>query len=146
MSRSGYSDDCENVGLWQAAVDRAIAGKRGQKFLREMVTALDAMPVKELITGELVRDDAHVCAIGAVAVARKLDVSDLDGTDGAKVGDRFGIARAMACEIVYQNDEWQPLPVRAPDGGWSWPVETPAERWSRMRAWVARTLGESQDR
>ena len=133
MSRSGYSDDCETVGLWQAAVGRAIAGKRGQKFLREMAAALDAMPVKELITDDLVLDESHVCAIGAVAVARKLDVSDLEGADGGDVGERFGIARAMACEIVYQNDE-------ANEG-----EETPAERWTRMQAWVAEQLsGEAR--
>jgi len=132
MSRSGYSDDCETVGLWQAAVSRAIAGKRGQKFLREMAAALDAMPVKELITDELVLDESRVCAIGAVAVARKLDVSDLEGADGGEVGERFGIARAMACEIVYQNDEARP---------WvNGRKETPAERWTRMRAWVSDQL------
>ena len=36
MSRSGYSDDCETMGLWRGAVERAIYGKRGQTFLREM--------------------------------------------------------------------------------------------------------------
>jgi hypothetical protein len=25
MSRSGYSDDCENLGLWRAAVERAVS-------------------------------------------------------------------------------------------------------------------------
>ena len=77
MSRSGYSEECEQGALnfYRANVDRTIAGKRGQTFLREMAAALDAMPVKELIAGEVVRDEAHVCAIGAVAVARKADVS-----------------------------------------------------------------------
>lgn len=30
MSRSGYSDDCEYLDLYQANVDRALTGKRGQ--------------------------------------------------------------------------------------------------------------------
>lgn len=123
MSRSGYSYDCENLGLWRGAVDRAITGKRGQAFLREMAAALDAMPVKELITDEVVSDDTRVCAIGAVAQARRLDVSRLDTHDGDQVAARFGIARALACEIAYENDECGE-------------DETPSERWTRMRAWV----------
>jgi hypothetical protein len=125
MNRSGYSDDCENLGLWRGAVQNAIRGKRGQSFLREMADALDAMPVRELIAGEVVRDVGHVCAIGAVAVARKIDVAELDIHDGDAVGNAFGIARALALEIAYENDE------HAADR-----LETPEERWRRMRAWV----------
>ena len=126
MSRSGYNDDYDDIGslnLYRANVDRALSGKRGQAFLREMVAALDAMPVKELVADELVRDATHVCAIGAVAVARKVDVSGLDVTDQDAVAKAFGIARAMAAEIAYENDE-------------SGRAETPAQRWERMRAWA----------
>jgi hypothetical protein len=137
MSRSGYSEDCENLGLWRGAVERAIAGRRGQAFLREMAAALDAMPVKELIVGEVVSDDAKVCAIGSVAVARRVDVTDLDVYDADSVAECFGIAPALAREIAYENDEcgetWR-------DG--TLHKETPAERWARMRSWVAKQLGE----
>lgn len=131
MSRSGYVDDCENLWLWRGAVARAIAGMRGQAFLREMAAALDAMPVKELIVDDIVRDDGSVCAIGAVAVARRMDVSSLDNSDGESVGQAFGIARALACEIAYENDER--------GGSWrdgKYHTESPSERWTRMRAWV----------
>lgn len=129
MSRSGYVDDWSpSMNLYRASVDRALAGKRGQAFLRELAAALDAMPVKELIANELVRDSEHVCAIGAVAVRRGVDVRNVDETDGEAVGAAFGIAASMAREIVYMNDEW----------GCS--VETPAERWQRMRKWVEKNL------
>jgi hypothetical protein len=134
MSRSGYSDDCGTVNLWRGAVDRAIAGKRGQAFLREMALALDNLPVKELIADEVVRDDAHVCAIGSVALARRLDISGIDIYDGDDVAARFGIARALACEIAYENDEC---------GSYQ---ETSSERWSRMRAWVDKHLMPVNDR
>jgi len=128
MGRSGYAeaDDCENVGLWRAAVARAINGKRGQAFLREMADALDAMPVKELVADEVVRDDGHVCAIGAVAVARKLSVVGLDVYDQDEVARTFGIARALAAEIAFEND----------DDFSRHRSETPAQRWQRMREWV----------
>lgn len=127
MSRSGYVDDDYDgylVALWRGAVGSALRGKRGQAFLRELGAALDAMPVKELITGEIVRDSDHVCAIGAVAVARGLDVRNIDDHDGDAVGSAFGIASAMAREIAYENDERGPR------------AETPAQRWQRMREWV----------
>lgn len=130
MSRSGYSEDGDNPGLWRGAVERAITGRRGQAFLREMAAALDAMPVKELITEAVVKDSEHVCAIGAVALARKIDISGLDIDDGDAVGRVFGIARALACEIAFENDEQ-----------WA-PHETPASRWLRMRQWVREHLTE----
>ena len=88
MSRSGYTDYCEHLGLWRGAVERAIRGKRGQAFLREMASALDAMPVKELVAEEIVRDPEHVCAIGAVALARGMDVSMIDPEDNDTVAGR----------------------------------------------------------
>lgn len=128
MSRSGYVDDYDDAGcgnLWRANVDRAIGGKRGQKFLREMADALDAMPMKELVKDNIVQDSEHVCAIGSVAIARQLDVSQLDVEDAGAVAKTFGIARALACEIAYENDEV---------GVYN---ETPADRWARMRKWVS---------
>ena len=128
MSRSGYVDDCDSdetgrQNLWWANVKRSMQSKRGQAFFREMASALDAMPVKELIADEIVQDGS-VCAIGAVAVARKLDVSDLDPEDAEAVAKAFRISEPMAREIVYANDdEWGPS-------------ETPAKRWVRMRKWV----------
>lgn len=128
MSRSGYSDDHDDQGrlnIYRANVDRALGGKRGQAFLREMAAALDALPVKELIANEIVHDSEHVCGLGAVALARGLDVSDIDVDDRSFVAATFGIAEAMAAEIAYENDEC------------GRGAETPAERWARMRAWVA---------
>ena len=36
MSRSGYTDECEYLDLYRGKVERAIKGKRGQKFLQEL--------------------------------------------------------------------------------------------------------------
>ena len=51
MSRSGYTDECDGWEFvrWRGAVNSAIRGKRGQAFLNEMVTALDAMQEKRLL-------------------------------------------------------------------------------------------------
>ncbi len=128
MSRSNYSDDGENVGLWRANVERTIRGKRGQAFLREMAAALDIMPVKELIADEFIDELGCACAMGAVAQARKLVISEgFDPGEPWEVASLLGISSMLAQEIAYQNDEY----IRDIRG-----AETPAQRWSRMRAWV----------
>lgn len=128
MSRSGYSDDCENMELYRAAVERAIKGKRGQAFLRELADALDALQEKVLISGELITSDGLCCTMGAICKARSLDVSKIDYEDPDTVGSQLGIARSMAAEIAFMNDEWES------------PSEEPAGRWQRMRRWVAENL------
>ncbi len=136
MSRSGYSDDYDeqfpNAGaLYQASVMNAIYGRRGQKFLSELIAALDALPEKKLITDDLIHDGA-VCAIGAVGLARGVDMSALDPTNAVAVGDAFDIAPRMAREIVFENDEAGTY--------WSSKEETPEARWQRMRDWAVQHL------
>ena len=134
MSRSGYSTDLDEaaLNLYRGNVERAIKGKRGQAFLQELARALDEMPEKKLIVGDLVSEDGSVCAIGAVCKARSLDVSKVDKYDPQEVGDLVGIARPLAAEIEYLNDErlvYNPRQV-------GWIQETPEMRWQRMREWV----------
>ena len=130
MSRSGYSDDVDGWQLirWRGAVTSAIRGKRGQSFFRELLAALDALPEKRLIDIDLERD-GEVCAIGAVGRARGLDMTEIDPEDHEAVADAFGLPHALACEIMYVND----------DDGWH-RHDTPEERYARVREWVAGQL------
>lgn len=130
MSRSGYSDELDPCELnpWRGAVLSAIRGKRGQNMLRELFSALNTMPVKELIAEDLVTPSGAVCALGALGVKRKLDMTAIEPTDPEEVGAAFGIPRALAAEIEYENDECGPHD------------ETPAQRWVRMRKWVRARL------
>jgi hypothetical protein len=127
MSRSGYVDDPEdNWSLirWRGAVKAALRGRRGQAFLRELIAALDAMEVKELHAHELRTEDGNVCALGAVAQARGLDVSPLDPLDTESVAAAFGLSDALTREVVYMNDE-------------AWFGERgPAARWRKVREWA----------
>jgi len=154
MSRSGYVDDCDDplaLGRWRAQVKSAIRGKRGQTFLRELAAAMDAMPIKELIAEELIDDEGHCCTIGVVCKARGLDVSKIDYECPENVGEAVGIARQLAAEIAYENDEigdrFEKVPEQKPADnryhpGFRWETvkETPGERWQRMRKWVASHL------
>lgn len=140
MSRSGYSDDMEDQWrhiMYRGAVASAFKGKRGQSFLKEMLAALDALPVKRLVADELATPDLitcsqwglfeteSVCAIGAVGRARGVDMKALDPEDAETVAGTFGIAESMAREIVFMNDE------EFYSGN-----ETPEARYARVRAWV----------
>lgn len=125
MSRCGYSDDYSDWDQikWRGQVASAIRGKRGQAFLRELIEALDALPKKELIT-DILECDGEVCALGAVGIKRKLDMSNLDVHDPDTLGGAFGIAYQMVQEIEWVND----------DAGYE---DTNAARWQRVRDWAA---------
>jgi hypothetical protein len=167
MSRSGYSDDCEDVlawGRWRGRVASAIRGKRGQAFLKELLAALDALPEKRLVANDLkvtgygdqygsayygdwgdplivggdelvdIRGNTKcigdVCALGALGVARNLDMSKVDPEDSDSVAGLFDIVHPLACEIMFENDE-------------QYPLETPEMRFARMRKWIASLISNA---
>ena len=132
MSRSGYTDDYAEQWqfiMWRGAVHSAIHGKRGQAMLKELLAALDAMPTKELIAHDL-ECNGQYCALGVLGTQRGIALTALDPEDQTQVAQKFGIARALACEIVYMNDEG------------AWGKETPTQRWVRMRAWIASQVNQ----
>lgn len=126
MTRHGYCDDIDDTlayGRWRAQVLSAIRGKRGQTFLKELAAAMDAMPVKELIGHELINTNGQCCTIGVVCKSRGLDVSNVDIDVPEQVGNLVGIARQLAAEIEYENDDWCSN-------------MSPEDRWKHMRKWV----------
>lgn len=136
MSRSGYSDDCENIGLWRGAVRRATFGKRGQTFLKELAAAMDAMPERRLIKNELVTPSGECCTIGVVCKSRGLKVHTIDIECPEHVAQAVGISMALAAEIEYLNDEYGDQWRTDENGKWFKVEETPEQRWIRMRTWV----------
>lgn len=147
MSRSGYVDDMDDalaLGRWRAQVKSAIRGKRGQAFLRELAEAMDAMPEKILIKDELIDHEGDCCTIGVVCKIRGVDVSKVDYSDPEEVGNIVGIAKQMAAEIEYENDECGDRYERVLDTqAWKHIHESPDERWQRMRKWVQSQIIES---
>ena len=131
MSRSGYSDDCggAELNLWHGAVESALRGKRGQALLADLVAGLDAMPIKRLVSNELITAAGEFCSLGVVACQRGIvaQIENLNPEDRDGVARTFGIAKALAAEIVFMNDEYQSS-------------ETPEVKWSRMRKWASDRL------
>ena len=152
MSRSGYTDydgdeDALAMGRWYGRMRSAMRGKRGQQFLRDLIAALDVMPVKRLIAGELRDSDGEVCAIGSVGVRRGVDMSSLCYSEGGTPDDGWysdwecdavenaeliaswmDIAPCLALEVMDVNDDHGPRD------------ETPEQRWARVRRWVAKQI------
>lgn len=126
MSRHDYSDDLDplDLGRWRGRVASAIRGRRGQKLLRDLRDALDAMPEKRLIAGELMQE-GEVCALGAVGLARGCDMTGVDPEDSERVAQLFDIAEPLAREIVYENDEGR---------------MKPEARWKYMREWAEKHI------
>lgn len=133
MSRSGYSNDFDNWSLirWRGIVASSIRGKRGQKLLKDLANALDAMTDKKLIIEEL-KSEYGYCALGVVGEKRCLNLNELDPEDTESVADAFDVAEPLVREIVYLNDE---VCVH----------RTPEERWTFMREWVKSKLKDENE-
>jgi hypothetical protein len=145
MSRSGYCDDGDSDGLamWRGMVASSIRGKRGQKLLRDLADAMDAMPEKVLIADALKTDEGAYCALGVVGAKRGIDIAAIDPEDPEQVSKAFDIAGCLAQEIAYINDEAGPY-GKVIDGKWTRCSETPEERWQRVRKWVAEQIKEAK--
>lgn len=163
MSRSGYCDDYGDddplaLGRYRAQVRSAVRGKRGQALLRELLAALDAMPDKRLVAGEL-EADGQFCALGVVGQARGLNLSTIDTYNVESLGPKFNIAEQLAREIMFVNDDlvnderWVEFETVGPLRPWESrhqsmrvPDETAGfKRWQEVRTWVAAHILENND-
>ena len=167
MSRSGLSEDDGDdplaFGRWRGAVKSAISGNRGQTFLRELATALDAMPEKVLVAGELQAEDGCLCTLGVIGKARGLDLESMDVDDYDSIAGSLNVNAKIAQEIMWENDEtfsdwdWVSVEICGPmrglvtdRSGWRREehkrnvrvVKENAQhlRWKHMRSWVESQL------
>lgn len=161
MSRSGYCDDCDDplaLGRWRAQVKSATRGKRGQKLLRDMLAALDAMPEKRLITHEIeVSHEADLKHAEQWAEIAQCDVGYyfenlLKRRDGVRNGDVCALGalgRVRGMDMADLDPECSENVAAAFDIAeplareivfWNDEAgpyqETPEQRWQRMRRWI----------
>lgn len=131
MSRISWSDDEDfpgQFGLWQSNCSRSLQGKQGQKELRALRDALLALPDKRLICGSLVDEAGEVCAVGAYARHKGVDLAKFDpeyATDD--VGIESGMPRLVAWKVVEIND-------------FQFGYLTPEQRYMKILAWVEQQL------
>lgn len=127
MSRSGYVDDMEDVlqyGRFRGVIASATRGKRGQQFFRDLITALDAMPVKELGADAMVDERGCDCALAALSRHRGGDPQRLDPENHEALGKEFNIASQLAQEVMFMNDDY----TRNASGRWLWVREWAQEQ------------------
>lgn len=165
MSRSGYYDDTDDplvIGRWRAQVASSTRGKRGQRLLRDMLAALDAMPEKRLVSGVLMvsseidernaqkwvdlfkdptaadRYREHYVATRPTTF-KEGDVCALGALGRARGLDMTGLDPEQPEGVAAAFDIAEPLAREIvymnDEGGYR--TETPEDRWKRMRKWVA---------
>lgn len=128
---AGDLEDTLEYGRWRGAVASAIRGKRGQEFLREMLKALDSLPLPRLIEEDLENCHGEACALGTVGHARGIDMSHIDIEDYGQVAREFGLNEKLAQEIMWVNDEYS-------DRGNSVPAME--ARFRLVREWVLENI------
>lgn len=171
MSRISYSEEEDYQGqfaLWDANCRRSMRGRAGQAALRELEAALTALPVKRLERDVFVVASGGVCALGALAVKRKMDAglsrdqalhvcADMDPYESQEHGEALGLPSLVAWKVVAENDivnermVWvrhegpNPLGCHAYEGyyraGYDDTIDmTPELRYERMLTWLQAQL------
>lgn len=150
MSRSGYSEDCDDQWAmirWRGAVASAFRGKKGQAFVQELIDCLDAMPNKRLIRHDLETKEGDFCTLGVCGKARGIDMTSIDPEDYYQVANAFEVNEKLVQEIVYFNDEmWEfkhnPDNSLMKDENGKWVKSSPEDLWKHMRAWLVGKLNK----
>jgi hypothetical protein len=122
---SDYFDSHWELEQYRGRVANTIKGKRSQKFIKDLISALDILPEKKLISNAL-ESSGQFCAIGSVGRARGIQMSEINPEDCDSIAKIFDISPTLAREISYENDETGSV--------------NPENRWLRMRAWAVRNL------
>lgn len=117
MSRLDYGDGDSYWEPWMdgqqaGALRSATRGKRGQRFLRDLIEALDALPVPELAVGALEDEETGCCcAFGAVRRHRGAENVPL-GFDPTRedmppdsLAQPFDVSQTLAWAVVQANEE-----------------------------------------
>lgn len=143
MSRLLYNDDdCSpsEEGLQKGWFLSTIRGQRGQRFLRELVAALDALPTPELSSGAL--EDAKTgccCAFGAVRRLRGPENVKLwfhpeeEDMTPNHLAEPFGVSQTLAWAVVQANEDMNESNAE----------QARRHRWAEVRAWAVRHLQEA---
>ena len=144
MSRLRYydDDDCSTSeeGLRRGWLQSAIRGQRGQRFLRELVAALDALPTPELSSGAL--EDAKTgccCAFGAVRRLRGPENVGIwfhpeeEDMTPDNLAEPFGVSNTLAWAVVQVNEDMSEDNTE----------QARRRRWAEVRSWAVRHLQEA---
>ena len=165
MSRHGlYEMDDWSVeeilqhGRYRGRVASALRGKRGQAFLRNLIAALEAMPIdkRELAADSFVASDGCMCALSATLNHKGLpqpddiDFDDCDDIDTAidHAAHYLNIAEVLAREVIWENDGFAIPNTQADQIAWRTrtftnrhpPQYVRRKRWGAVLQWARTRL------
>ena len=138
LYQEGYGDaEPWMEGQQAGALKSAIRGQRGQRLLRDLVAALDALDAPELSAGALEDETTGCCCAfgavrryrGAAAVPLYFDPMEAD-LDPPHFAEPFDVAPALAWEVVEVNEGSSDSNMEA----------ARRQRWERVRAWAVKHL------
>lgn len=142
MTRLYYDDEPspQEEGLIAGALRSAIRGKRGQRFLRDLIAALDALPSKELSAGALEDEQTGCCCAfgavrrwrGAAAVPLWFDPMEED-LSPSHLAEPFNVSETLAWAVVAANESCF--------SGNAEPERR--RRWEEVKRWALRHLESS---
>ena len=145
MSRL-YCDDGDwepwMEGQQAGALRSAIHGQRGQRFLRDLIDALDALPEPELAAGALEDEETGCCcAFGAVRRHRGPENVPL-GFDPARedmapdcLAQPFDVSQTLVWAVVQVNEDF--TSSNSPDAR--------RRRFQEVRRWAAAKLCTAEE-
>ena len=169
MSRIGDCEPDDNESFLRACAfdangQRALLGRRGQRFMRELEAALMALPEKRLAAGTLTRppktmvvagfevlrfdlechEHGEYCALGAVALKRAIDsgkakldaLRELNQNDPDDDDDESSMGYDKIDGAAYLLGIPTPLAWKVVCANDESAPGDPAERWKYMLRWV----------
>ncbi len=119
----------------KAILNIEIRSEGGQRFLRELRTALDSMKDKELIS-RLFERDSYVCAIGCICKAKSINPNN--GINRLRA--LFNVSCSLLSEIVTRNDDLCDFLTL----GFLTSQHIREVRWRRVRDWVESRITKNE--
>ena len=114
-----------DYGRWEKNLRAAIAGRRGQKVLRELREALLALPGpgRRLIRSELATPDGEVCAVGCLIAYKRAMAK---GTSPAEEAAMLAEEDPYPLSMYHLSDDGEYVRI----------IERPAGKWTAEDGWV----------
>ncbi len=145
-------------------IRRAVAGKKGQKFLRELEAALLGLPEKRLVLGAMAEAEGdreeetyplpdpvatgEVCALGAVVIARAVAKGVPRNEATQKLAERYDpseLGWSQQQEVAKELKICHPLAYEVIYQNDEAGRCTPEQRYEKVLAWVRRKLKGEPD-
>lgn len=108
--------------------------KQSQQFLQEMLRAFDRLPGKRLIASKYQDAQGDVCALGALASFRGLDLATVNANCCSECPSTlFNISHELTRLIVAENDYPSSKNIDI----------SPENRFKHMKKWIRKRLVEA---